>query len=94
MTTDLHHLETIIGQVAEAVIATSETVENLAEKVDVLTKQVQTQGQQQSYQIFALSEALQTLAASQMDSKQQMAELTEILQDFVKIIQSQTLVKN
>lgn len=92
MTTDLHHLEIIVGQIAEAVIATTETVERLAERVDTLATQVQTQGQQQSYQIFALSEALQTLVDSQNESKQQIAQLTEILQDFVKLIPPQSSI--
>jgi septal ring factor EnvC (AmiA/AmiB activator) len=92
MTTDLHRLETIVGQITEAVIATTETVERLAERVDVLAAQVQTQGQQQSYQIFALSEALQTLVDSQTESKQQIAQLTEVLQDFVKLIPPQSSI--
>lgn len=86
MATDIHHLELILQQMGEAVIATTETVERLAERLDDLTIQVQNQGQQQSYQIFALTEALQTLVDSQAESRQQIDKLTEALQDFVNLI--------
>lgn len=39
--------------------------------------------QQQSYQIFALSDSLQTLVDNQAESKKQVAQLIEALQDFV-----------
>lgn len=94
MTTDLHRLESIVEQIAEAIIATTETVEKLAEKVDRLSIEVENQGQQQNYQIFALSEALQTLVHSQTESRQKLDDLSGILQDFVKIINQQKSAKN
>lgn len=86
MATDLQQLEIIVGKIGEAVIATTETVERLAEKVEALAIQVQNQGQQQSYQIFALTEALQTLVDTQTESKEQLDKLTETLRIFVKLL--------
>lgn len=83
---DLSRLTSIVAQIGEAVIATTETVEKLAQKVDAIAVQLQTQSyhvQQQSYQIFALSDALQTLVDNQAESKKQVAQLIEALQDFV-----------
>ncbi|ACK68717.1 conserved hypothetical protein [Gloeothece citriformis PCC 7424] len=87
MATDLQHLEMIVEKIGEAVIATTVSVERLAEKVDALAIQVQNQGQQQSYQIFALTEALQTLVDSQYVSKEQLDKLTETLRIFVSLLQ-------
>jgi ABC-type transporter Mla subunit MlaD len=83
---ELSRLTSIVAHMGEAIISTTETVEKLAEKVDAIAVQLQTQGhhvQQQSYQIFALSDALQTLVDSQADSKKQVEQLMAILKDFV-----------
>ncbi|WP_013322001.1 hypothetical protein [Gloeothece verrucosa] len=89
MATDLQQLEIIVKKIGEAVLATTETVERLAEKLDALAAQVQNQSQQQSYQIFALTEALQTLVDSQAQSKEQLDQLTEVLRIFVKLLNSE-----
>jgi ABC-type transporter Mla subunit MlaD len=83
---DLSRLTSIVVQMGEAVITTTETVEKLAQTVDAIAVQLQTQShhvQQQSYQIFALGDALQTLVDNQAESKKQVAQLIEALQDFV-----------
>jgi ABC-type transporter Mla subunit MlaD len=83
---ELSRLTAIVAQMGEAAIATSETVEKLAQKVDAIALQLQTQGhhvQQQSYQIFALGDALQTLIDGQTESKKQVDRLIEALQEFV-----------
>ena len=76
---DTQQSEALIQQVGEAVVATTETVEQLAEHLDILAKQVQQQG----YQILAIGEAVQTLAENQdlaMERlHQQMSELIEKL---------------
>lgn len=74
-----NRLETIVEQIGEAVLATTETIERLSNRVDALTTQVQQQG----YQIFALSDAIQTLAENQDNSLEQLAQLTEALQSLV-----------
>ncbi|MGK7914176.1 MAG: hypothetical protein AB4038_01300 [Prochloraceae cyanobacterium] len=84
-------LEAIVEQIGEAVIATTETVERLGERVDALAIQVQHQAnqvQQQGYQVFALSDALETLVENQSDSKSQLNELTEALHNFIIAIKT------
>ena len=84
-----NRLESIVEQIGEAVIASTETVERLAQRVDALVVEVQNQGhqvQQQGYQIFALSDALQTLVDSQSESKIQLTQLTESLRLFLNEI--------
>ena len=79
-------LEEIVEQMGEAVIAATQTVERLAERIDTLAIVVQDQTdrlQQQGYQVFALSEALEALVENQSDSKSQIKELTEALRSFV-----------
>ncbi|MBD1837237.1 hypothetical protein H6F78_04395 [Coleofasciculus sp. FACHB-64] len=79
------------GNLREAVIATNETINRLADRVDALTIQVQEQGhqvQQQHYQIFALSDAVQTLAETQDDSLVRLMQLTEALQRLVDAIEA------
>jgi len=79
----INRLESIVEQIGEAVLATTETIDRLADRVDALAIQVQHQGhqvQQQGYQLFALSDAVQTLAETQHDSLQQLGQLTETLQ--------------
>ena len=56
-------IENILERMGETVIATTETVETLAAKMENLVEQVQEQEQQiqqQGYQIFALSESIQS----------------------------------
>lgn len=78
----LERLESIVQQIGEAVLATTETIDRLAERMDDLVLQVQQQSQQtqqQGYQIFALSDAVQTLAETQNSSSAQMNQLIEAL---------------
>lgn len=78
-----NQLESILLQMGEAVIATTETVDRLAAQLDVLTKQVQQQG----YQIFALSDAVQTLAENQDGALERIQQLTTTLQQLVLAIE-------
>lgn len=60
----INRLESIVEQIGEAVLATTETIERLADRVDHLSIQVEEQGkqvQQQGYQILALCDAVQTV---------------------------------
>jgi chromosome segregation ATPase len=85
-------LESIVEQIGEAVIATTETIERLGDRVDNLSVQVEEQGkqiQQQGYQILALCDAVQTLAETQDDSFQKLSQLTETLDRLTAMIQSQ-----
>lgn len=87
----ISRLETIVGQMGEAVLATTETIDRLAERVDALAIQVQHQGhqvQQQGYQLFALSDAVQTLAETQNEALGQLSQLTETLQRLATAIES------
>ena len=77
-------LEVVVQQIGEAVLATTETIERMANRVDVLTTQVQQQG----YQIFALSDAVQTLVENQEQSLQTLNHLTNVLQQLVARLDS------
>lgn len=72
----------IVQQVAEAVLASTDTVDRLAERVDALAEQVQQQG----YQIFALSDAVQSIAEVQEESLKRLDRLTDVLERFVAVI--------
>lgn len=76
-------LKPLVQQIGEAVLATTDTVEKLAEQMDVLTKQVQQQG----YQIFALSDTVQTLAENQDAALERLGRLTEVLERLVRAIE-------
>lgn len=76
-------LELIVQQVGEAVLVTTETVEQLSGNIDALAKQVQQQG----YQIFALSDAVQTIAENQDATLERLGQLTETLQRLVAAIE-------
>ncbi len=76
-------LELIVQQVGEAVLTTTETVEQLSGTIDALAKQVQQQG----YQIFALSDAVQTIAENQDATLERLGQLTETLQSLVAAIE-------
>ena len=83
-------LESIVEQIGEAVLATTETIERLAERVDTLSSQVEEQGkqlQQQGYQILALCDAVQTLAETQDDSLQKLTQLTHSLERLMAMIE-------
>ncbi len=83
-------LESIVEQIGEAVLSTTETIERLAERVDTLSVQVEAQGrqlQQQGYQIFALCDAVQTLADTQDDSLQKLTQLTRTLDRLMTLIE-------
>lgn len=86
----ISRLESIVEQIGEAVLATTETVDCLADRVDALTIQVQQQGQQvqqQGYQVLALCDAVQTLAETQDDSLRRLTQLTEALERLLAVIE-------
>ena len=70
-------------QIGEAVLATTEVVDRLASQVDTLAAQVQQQG----YQIFALSDAVQTLAENHDGALARITQLTEALHRLVAAIE-------
>jgi hypothetical protein len=77
-------LEGIIAKIGEALIATTETVERLAERVDILAIQVQHQShqvQQQGYQILALSDAIETFVKTQDSNDANIQRLIQVLQN-------------
>ncbi|MEP0889223.1 MULTISPECIES: hypothetical protein [unclassified Leptolyngbya] len=76
-------LVTLVQHIGEAVLATTETVEKLSNHVDGLSKQVQQQG----YQIFALSDAVQTLAENHDAAIARMDQVIEVLQRLVKALE-------
>ncbi|MBW4635451.1 MAG: hypothetical protein KME30_27230 [Iphinoe sp. HA4291-MV1] len=81
-------LEAIVEQIGEAVLATTETIERLADRIDTLSAQVGEQGkqlQQQGYQILALCDAVQTLAETQDDSLQKLTQLTQTLDSLMTL---------
>lgn len=82
---DVQHsqLESIVVQIGEAVLATTETMDRLSDRVDSLANQVQQQG----YQIFALSDAVQTLAEAQEESLKRLDRLTIALERLVEAIE-------
>ncbi len=75
-------LELIVQQIGEAVLATIETVDRLSQRMDTLTNQVQQQG----YQLFALSDAVQTLTEAQQESLKRLDRLTEALERLVTAV--------
>lgn len=78
-----YELALIVQQVGEAVLASTETVDRLSERMDALADQVQQQG----YQIFALSDSVQTLAQVQEESLKRLDRLTIALERFVNAIE-------
>ncbi|MDF2388385.1 hypothetical protein JMG10_43585 [Nostoc ellipsosporum NOK] len=88
----ISRLESIVEQIGEAVISTTETIERLAERLENLSVQVEAQGkqvQQQGYQIFALCDAVQSLTESQDDSLKKLTQLTQSLDRLTSLIQGQ-----
>jgi hypothetical protein len=87
----INRLESIVGQIGEAVLSTTNTIERLAQRVDALIVQVESQGkqvQQQGYQIFALCDAVQSLAETHKDSLQEINQLTKSVDKIVFLLQS------
>ncbi len=78
-----YRIEAIVQQIGEAVLATTETVDRLASRVDAIAQQVQQQG----YQIFALSDTVQTLAENHDSALERLSQLTEALQGLVSAIE-------
>ncbi|HEY9616895.1 MAG TPA: hypothetical protein V6C64_08645 [Microcoleaceae cyanobacterium] len=78
-----NQLQPIVQQIGEAVLASIETVDRLSERMDALALQVQQQG----YQIFALSDAVQTLVEVQDTSRQRLDRLTDVLERLVAAIE-------
>lgn len=78
-----NRLESVVQQIGEAVLATTETVDQLSGHIDALAKQVQQQG----YQIFALSDAVQTLTENQDAALERLGKLTETLERLVAAIE-------
>ena len=76
-------LEGVVYQVAEAVLATTAMVEQLTERLDTLANQVQQQG----YQIFALSDTVQTMSDNQDMAIDRLDRLTTVLEQFVQVVQ-------
>ena len=86
----VRRLESIVEQIGEAVLTTTETIERLAERLDHLSVQVEAQGkqlQQQGHQIFTLCDTLQGLAQSQDDNGQKLTQLTQTLDRLTSLIQ-------
>jgi chromosome segregation ATPase len=83
-----NRLESILEEMGEAVITATQTVECLAERLDSLTikmEQQEEQIKQQGYQIFALSESLQTLVEINSESSEEMRQLIAVLKSLLKI---------
>lgn len=86
----ISRLESIVEQIGEAVLSTTESIERLAERVENLSYQVEAQGkqlQQQGYQVFALCDAVQSLAESQNDSLRKLTQLTKTLDRLTSLIE-------
>ncbi|MBF2085364.1 MAG: hypothetical protein IGS16_12250 [Thermoleptolyngbya sp. C42_A2020_037] len=83
VSTESSSLEALVREIGEAVLATTETVDQLTGHMDTLSKQVQQQG----YQIFALSDTVQTLAENQDATLERLAQLTDTLQRLVAAIE-------
>ncbi|MBN3959515.1 MAG: hypothetical protein V7L31_09995 [Nostoc sp.] len=86
----INRLESIVEQIGEAVLSTTETIERLAERLESLSIQVEAQGhqvQQQAYQVIALCDTVQTLAESHYDSLQKLNQLTQTVDRFISLIQ-------
>lgn len=78
-----NQIESVVLQIGEAVLATTEAVDRLAAQVDTLAAQVQQQG----YQIFALSDAVQTLAENHDSALERLGKLTDALQSLIAAVE-------
>jgi ABC-type transporter Mla subunit MlaD len=86
----ISRLESIVEQIGEAVLTTTETIERLADRLDYLSMQVEAQGkqlQQQGHQIFALCDTLQNQAQCQDCTLQKLTQLTQTLDKLTSLIQ-------
>ena len=81
--TRMETLETLVQQIGEALVATTETVERLADRIDTLIDQVEQQG----YQNFALGDAVQTLTEAHGDSMKRLDRVAEALERLVRAIE-------
>ena len=81
--TRLEALEELVQQIGEAVLATTETVERLSERMDSLVDQMQQQG----YQNFALGDSVQTLTTSHAESMQRLDRVATALERLVQAIE-------
>lgn len=79
----LESLELIVQQIGEAVLATTETVDRLSDRIDALVNQVQQQG----YQNFALSDAVQTVTEAQQESLKRLDRVSDALERLVRAIE-------
>lgn len=79
MEAESSRLESIVLQIGESVLTTTETVDKLSAQVDALASQVQQQG----YQIFALSDAVQTLAENHDAALTELSQISEALKRLV-----------
>ena len=89
--TNVSRLESIVEQIGDAVLSTTETIERLAQRVDSLSLQLEIQGkqvEQQSYQIFALCDAVQSLADSHKESIREITQLSQTLDGLLSLIQN------
>ncbi|MFE4107568.1 hypothetical protein [Almyronema epifaneia] len=75
----------VIQKIGETVLASTETINRLSERVDAIAQQTQQQG----YQIFALTDAIQTLVENQDRSLAQLGQLTETLQRLTSALEKQ-----
>lgn len=79
MEAESSRLESVVLQIGESVLTTTETVDKLAAQVDALASQVQQQG----YQIFALSDTVQTLAENHDAALTELSQISEALRRLV-----------
>ena len=90
MNARVNGLESIVEQIGEAVLATTQTIESLGNRIDNLSIQVEEQGkqiQQQGYQILALCNVIETLADTQDDSLKKITGLTQSLNRLMDILE-------
>ena len=88
----LDRLEAIVEQMAHAVLATTEVVDRMGERIDFLSLQVQQQGQQfqqQGYQVYTITDAVQTLIENQADSAKQLNDLMITISHLAKALEHQ-----
>ncbi|GBF82427.1 hypothetical protein [Aphanothece sacrum] len=94
MNSHLDLLESIIERIGESVIASNDTVEKFAHSMNTLSEKIQQQEyqiEQQGYQIFALTETIQTLVDSQVESREQLNQVTSLLQTLVTTLNDQVV---
>ncbi len=88
----LDRLEAIVEQMAHAVLATTDVVDRMGERMDFLSLQVQQQGQQfqqQGYQVYTITDAVQTLIENQADSAKQLNDLMITISHLAKALEHQ-----